>query len=119
MIRIRKLERDEWHSYWGGVSRLITGKWAEIDVASLDLGYQTEVRRLPLIGISYDPKDDLFDVALEGLDHLVPHPRECYVEEGPEGLMSIEIVDAEGVQRIIILSEPLMLPPYAEYRAGF
>jgi hypothetical protein len=30
----------------------------------------------PLRGVAYDPKDDVLEVALEGIDHLIEHPRE-------------------------------------------
>jgi Family of unknown function (DUF5335) len=34
------------------------------------------------MGITYDPKDDLIDLDLDGIDHLVYKPRELYVENG-------------------------------------
>jgi hypothetical protein len=37
---------------------------------------------LYLIGITYDPGDDLVKVALEGLDHMIRRPRDIYVEIG-------------------------------------
>ena len=70
-----------------------------------------EAEWLPLIGISYDPNDDIVEVALEGLDHLIPKPREIYLENGGAALASIEIVDADGVKQIIKLKDQLMLPP--------
>ena len=41
-----------------------------------------EIRRswLPMIGLSYDPKDDLIEIALEGYDHLIHRPREVWIE---------------------------------------
>jgi uncharacterized protein DUF5335 len=45
--------------------------------------------------------------------HMIPKPREIYVDDGRGGLMSIEVVDAEGTKQIIILRDPLMLPPPA------
>ena len=41
---------------------------------------------------------------------MIPEPREIYVDDGLEGLMSIEIVDTEGTKQIIKLRDPLMLP---------
>jgi hypothetical protein len=38
---------------------------AEIEVASLDLGDQIQAEWLPLIGITYDPNDDVVEVALD------------------------------------------------------
>jgi uncharacterized protein DUF5335 len=49
-------------------------------------------------------------VALEGLDHLIPKPRELYAEEGPGGLTALEIIDADDVKQIVKLRDPLMLP---------
>ena len=57
-------------------------KAAEIEVASLSLGDQVEAEWLPLHGITYDPNDDLVEVALEGLDHMIRKPREIYPRTG-------------------------------------
>jgi hypothetical protein len=65
---------------------------------------------LPLLGISYDPKDDIIEMALEGVDHLIPKPREVYVEETGLELSSLEVIDAEGTHQIIVLKDPMMLP---------
>jgi hypothetical protein len=42
-----------------------------------------------LLGISYDPKDDIIEIALEGVDHLIPKPREVYVEENGASRLSM------------------------------
>jgi uncharacterized protein DUF5335 len=107
----RKLDKRQWHRFFDRVSRLLEGKEAEIEVASLTLGDQVEADWLPLLGIAYDPKDDLVEVALEGLDHLIPRPREIYVQDGIEGLSSLEIVDAEGNKQLVKLRDELALPP--------
>jgi hypothetical protein len=106
----RKLEKSEWRPFFDRVSKLLVDKRAEIEVASLSLGDQIEAAWLPLIGITYDPKDDLVEIALEGVDHMIRKPREIYVDGGPIGLESVEIVDANGVKQIVLLRDPLMLP---------
>lgn len=116
-MTIRKLDKTEWRAFFDGLSKLLEGKQAEIEVASLALGDQVEAEWLPLLGITYDPKDDLVEVALDGVDHMMAKPREIYVDEGFAGLMSIEVVDAEGTREIIKLRDPLMLPAPAK-RAG-
>ena len=75
----RKLEKRQWSTFLNGVTRMLEGKRAEVEVASLRLGDQVEAEWLPLLGIAYDSKDDIVEVALEGLDHLIPSPREIYV----------------------------------------
>ena len=110
-MAVRKLNKADWHRYFDFVSRELQGKQAEIEVASLPLGDQVEAEWLPLLGIVYDPKDDLVEIALDGLDHMIPKPREIYIDDTPGVLTSVEIVDAKGTRQIVNLREPLMLPP--------
>ncbi len=109
-MTIRKLERSEWRPFLDIVSKLLETKEAEIEVASLELGDQIEAEWLPLLGITYDPKDDVLEVALDGVDHMIRGPREIYLDNGAEALTSIEIVDANGVKQIVKLKDKLMLP---------
>jgi Family of unknown function (DUF5335) len=69
---------------------------------------------LPLLGISYDPKNDVIDIALEGLTHLIHEPREVYIEQDGSELSALEVVDAEGSRQIVVLKDPLMLPAPAQ-----
>ena len=105
-----KLDKSEWQAFFDSFAKRLLGKRAEIEVASLALGDQIEAEWLPLLGIAYDPKDDVVDIALDGLDHLVHGPREVYADIGGAGLISFEIVDRSGVSHIVQLREPLMLP---------
>ena len=85
----RKLDKKEWRSFLDHLSTTLEGKEAEIEGVSLQLGDQVEADWLPLLGIAYDPNDDIVEVALEDLDHLIAKPRELYVEEGPGGLAAL------------------------------
>jgi hypothetical protein len=109
-MTIRKLEKSEWRPFFDGISKLLEGKRAEIEVASLALGDQIEAEWLPLLGLAYDPKDDLFEVALDAVDHMIPKPCEICIDDDVGGLMSIEVVAADGSRQIIKLRDPLMLP---------
>jgi hypothetical protein len=111
MMTVRKLEKAEWRPFLDRVSKLLEAKEAEIEVTSLSLGEQIHARWLPLIGITYDPGDDLVEVALEGLDHMIRRPRDIYVESGAGSLASIEVVDADGVKQIVTFRDQLLLPP--------
>jgi len=92
------------------MSKALTGKWAEIEVASLDIGDQITAEWIPLIGITYDSKDDLLDVALERYDHLIRHPQQVVVDDADGSLRSVAIVDAEGSTQIVRMRVPVMLP---------
>ncbi len=107
----RKLEKSEWGPYFDSLSKVLGGAQAEIEIASLELGDQIEANWLPLIGLVYDPKDDLVEVALEGLDHMIRHPQEIYVDDGAGALASVEIVDGDDNRQIVSFREPLALPP--------
>jgi Family of unknown function (DUF5335) len=110
VMTIRKLEKQEWRPFLDVVSKLLEAKRAEIEVASLDLGAQEVAEWLPLHGITYDPKDDVVEVALDGLDHMIRQPREIYLDNGASTLTSIEIIDANGVKQIVTLRDQLALP---------
>jgi len=115
----KQLEKSQWGIYFDRIENvLLTGKRAEIEVASLKLGDQIEAEWLPLLGISYDPKDDVLDVDLEGHDHQIRNPREIYVEAQGLELSSMEVIDADGTRHIVILRDPLVLPAPSAAAAG-
>ena len=105
-----KLDKEAWHTYFDRITKSVVGKQAEIEVASLQIGDQIEAEWVPLLGLTYDPKSDLVEVLLEGLDHLIRNPRDIYVDQGPTGLTSMEVIDADDVRQIIRLRDPVMLP---------
>jgi hypothetical protein len=111
MPTLRTVPKTEWRQFFDRMSKaLLLGKWAEVEVASPDIGDQILAASIPMIGVTYDSKDDLLDVALDRTDHLVYHPKEIVVEEGAEGLVSIAVTAADGTRQIVRLKEPLKLP---------
>lgn len=114
----RKLEKAEWHPFFDKVSKALIGKRAEIEIASLGLGDQIEAEWLPVIGIAYDPKDDVLEIALDGLDHLIPHPKEIYVDDTGVVLSSLDVIDQDGTSQIVQLRDPVMLPAASPASGG-
>ena len=112
MPTLRTVPPSEWRQFFDRLSKgLLPGKWAEIEVSSPDIGDQIVAEWIPMIGVTYDSKDDLLDVALDGTDHLVYHPKEIAVEESPSGgLLSIAVLTADGTRQIVRLKDPLELP---------
>jgi len=102
--------RAEWKPFFDRLSKALLGKWAEIEVASLDLGDQILAEWIPLLGISYDERSDQLDVALDRTTHWIQHPNEVIVDENTSGLTSIAVVDREGTRQVIRLKDPLALP---------
>jgi hypothetical protein len=109
-MAVRKLDKMEWQTYFDRISKGLEAEEAEIEVMSLALGDQREAEWLPLLGITYEPKSDMLDVALEGLDHMIAKPREIWVEEQDRGIVSVEIIDAAGIRQIVKLRDKLLLP---------
>jgi hypothetical protein len=104
------IDKADWADFLDWLTRRLGGSSAEIDVLSLDIGAQVEARSLPLLGLAYDRKGDVIEVALEGLDHLIHRPRSLSATESETGLLSIEIVDEDDVRQIVKLNQPLALP---------
>jgi hypothetical protein len=103
----------EWRDFFDRMSKALIGKWAEIEVASLDLGDQITAEWVPMLGITYDSKDDLVDVALDRYDHLIRHPKQVVVDEKDGALASVAVVDADGARHVVRMKTPLMLPATA------
>lgn len=110
MTKTIKLERSAWKSYFDNISRRLAGKQVEIEIASLDIGSQIAAEWLPMLGVSYDEKDDLLAIMAEGLDHMIRHPHEVFVETEGAELHSINAIDDDGASQIIRFKEPLALP---------
>ncbi|MET0815448.1 MAG: DUF5335 family protein [Pseudoxanthomonas sp.] len=109
-MSIEKLDKGSWGTYFDSMSKVLTGKQAEIDVESLSLGVQVESRFAPLNGITYDHKSEMLEIMLERWEHNIPHVTEIWVDHDGVSLNSIRVVDTEGVEQIIKLRDPLMLP---------
>jgi hypothetical protein len=95
------------------LSKTSIGKRSEIEIVGLAIGDQIQVEWLLLLGISYDPKDDVIEIALEELDHMITGPREVFVDLDVGGLTTLQIIDRDGLAQIVKLRDPPMLPPPA------
>jgi hypothetical protein len=109
-MTIQSIEQRNWGPFLDTLSQTLIGKQAEIEVASLDLGDQMLAEWLPLLGISYDHKDNLVAVSLDGVDHLIPSPRELHADMDASGLAALIVIDDEGRRQIVRLKDPLALP---------
>jgi hypothetical protein len=105
-----QMARTRWAPFFDNLTKSLIGKQAEIEIASLDLGDQIEAEWAPLIGITYDEKDDLIEIALQDLDHLIRSPRGIFVDYGVGGIVAIAIDDGDGNRQIVRLKDPLALP---------
>ena len=105
----RNVNRAEWGPFFDGLSKAANGKRVEIEVAGLEFGDQILAEWVPLLGITYDSREDLLDIALSGVNHRIRHPREVLVQEGPLGVEGVAVVSEDDVKQVLRLKAPLLL----------
>ncbi len=114
----QELDAERWHEYFDSLTPSIEGMLATIEVMDAQAGDQLDAERMPLQAISYDPKDDVLEIALGGrgvrypvvLRHFVSSPRTISVEESSSITPSaILVTDGGGVRTLIRLFEPVEL----------
>jgi hypothetical protein len=107
---LTQLGKAQWQSWFDHLSRALPGQRVEIEVTGLDLGDQIEAEWIPLIGISYDARNNVLSVAAEGVEHLIRRPTQVHVDRDGDWLHSMEVVDADGHHHIMMLKDPVALP---------
>jgi hypothetical protein len=103
----QQLPMSDWQIYFDRISKALLGERALVEIEDLTFGDRIQARCLPLIGITYDPKDDILEIAMEGIDHLIHHPREIVVSEGSEGLERLDVTDSTRKKQKVRLVKPL------------
>jgi hypothetical protein len=106
----RDLDADSWAGYFDSLTQSSDGLLITMELMSEELGDQSDVERMPLQAISYDPRDDVLEVAVGGrgvrypivLRHFISNPRTISLEEGGEPNPSaILVTDPSGVETLI------------------
>lgn len=101
-----KINKDDWQSYFDTFAKRYLKddqpEYADIKIYTDHTGVQSETTWQILEGITYDEKDDLLNIKVENLNHMILNPREIYVEEADEGwINSVEIIDQDNTKTII------------------
>jgi hypothetical protein len=104
------LNKGEMRELFERLTKQLAGERPQVEVESLRLGDRFEAQWVPLLGLSYDPGDDTIAIVLEGIDITISKPREIYLDGAGNQWTGLDIVDADGVQHLLQLKEPLALP---------
>jgi len=112
-VPIRRLKKAEWRSYLDRVARNLLGKRAAIEIRSPQFSNEIEAEWSPVLGISYDPRKDILEIAVTGLKHMIRKPQHLVVEEDGGRLATLEIIDQDGISQIVRLREEPILPSSA------
>jgi len=114
----QELDAERWHEYFDSLTPSIEGMLVTIEVMDALAGDQLDAERMPLQAISFDPKDNVLEIALGGrgvrypvvLRHFVSGPRTIGVEESSSITpTAILVTDGAGVRTLIRLFEPVEL----------
>ena len=107
----RKLERAYWKEFCERVSRGLTDQRTHIEISSPEVGVEFDASWMPLTRMTYDPRRDVLDMAIEEQGHLILCPHELYVEISARGLECLCVLESDNVWQVILLRAPLVLPP--------
>lgn len=108
-------DRSTWQALLDQITLGRRGQPVTIEIMDDDLGDQTPAHRLPLDSITFDVRDDVIVVALQGLAadrgvvlrHIVSAPRSLDLLEQPHDTLVLRVVDAADVQTLFVLTPDL------------
>ena len=103
------LTSERWQPFFDHILKSLRGRPVRVENTSLAIGDQVEAGSMPLLGLTYEPKNDVIELALEGLHHVIRCPLQVFVEHKGTQVLSIEIVDAAGERQIISPVESVLL----------
>lgn len=105
-----KLERQDWSSILGYISRSEDSHKVTIEVIREDLGAQKEVENVTLHGISYDEKGVLIAIRAGAVEHMIHHPARIEIAHAGMDLICLEVVGSDKTRHLITFLPPLRLP---------
>jgi hypothetical protein len=106
----RKLEPSEWQQYFDEVAKRLPSMRVGVSILGEEIGAQLETEDGALLGMSYDPKAEVFEIATPNISHRVAKPREIYVHEKGGSLSSVEVIAQDDTKQIIELRSLPSLP---------
>src|SRR5215831_9876050 len=115
MSTLRNVPKSDWRGFFDVMSKAMLGSRAEVEVAALDLGDQILAEWVPVLGVTYEPKGDLLDVALDSGSHLIRRPSAVVAQESRTGLEALTVTDGDGARHTVRLKVPLQLPATAAH----
>lgn len=109
-MELRPIEKERWQVYVDALSKAIQGNYVEIEIAGPIIGDQIEESWVPLSGLSYDPKEDVFFVHTDQFERAVHNPKEIVAlhDEGMR-VKSLVIKDAQGNVNTIKFRAPVLI----------
>ena len=117
-----EIQQEQWQAYLEGFSKRNSGRMADLQILSDELGTQEEAEMLPFEGITLETKGSLassVEIMLGGtgsadnrnLTHTVTQVRRIVPKTGVDGREdALEIEAGDGAKTILIFKTPPELP---------
>ena len=107
-IQTTKIPNDQLESYFNRFTKhfLLAESTNRVDVEVLapDWGAQFEAEGARVMGVTYEPKKNSLEFALENGDHRVEGVREVWTAEEPDGFVkTISVVRTDGTRDIVTI----------------
>jgi len=108
-MRTVEIPRDAWTRTLNEFTAIHEGWLVSLDVLGSEIGAQTEISNLPLLGVSADRIDDIGTItisaahsAAEHVTHVIDSATRLYIERTEEGAdAALAIESADGTTSIL------------------
>ncbi|WP_025662053.1 DUF5335 family protein [Rhizobium sp. IBUN] len=91
---VKVLPKSEWAAYFSRLHKEVKGKEIKVEVLGATIGDQVLVRSAPLLGATYEPKEDALEISVKGMTHVVDHPQKISIQDDDGKVFAIEVIDA-------------------------
>lgn len=92
-MSVTVLPKSEWTAYFSRLHKDVEGKEIKIEVLGATIGDQVLVRSAPLLGATYEPKEDALEISFKGMTHVVDRPQKISIQDDNGKIFAIEIID--------------------------
>ena len=113
-LQTREISPDQWVEFLDGLSRDLRGQPVSVRFSDPELGYQIEMRQIPLVGVSADLKaggGPRIEVMVGRTDydhttHSVFQPKAVRIEEDKQGNPSVLEFESTGGRKTLVMLKP-------------
>ncbi|MBP2445100.1 DUF5335 family protein [Rhizobium leguminosarum] len=90
---LKVLAKAEWATYFSHLHEAVQGKEIKIEVVGATVGDQILVKSTPLLGATYEPKQEMLELSVKGMTHVIERPRRITVQDEQGKVVAIEVID--------------------------
>jgi hypothetical protein len=112
------VERAQWQGFFDRLADEMVGQHVVVEVLDAEAGDQIEAEGMPFASSTYDPKDDVVEIAMGGatqrypqvLRHLINHPTAVDVTT-TKGSTVVRVESQDSGTSLVAFRPPPALPP--------